>query len=98
MKRIVKRTGKSLWQVFKELDFDEKCRFISTSFGLITIIFIFVFILLLGFGTHWLFGIFTVLVTVSLLPLFVSGLWGTINSFLYDEYYTVEYEYDTVDD
>ena len=91
MKRVIKKTGKSLWRVFRELDFNNKCQFVSASFGLITIICLFILILLLGFSIHWVFGIFLVLITLTLFPLFISGMWDDITGILYDKYYTVDY-------
>lgn len=91
MKRVIKKTGKSLWRVFREFDFDDKCLFMTLSFGLITIIFAFMFILWLGFSAHWLCGIFAILGTLTLLPLFISGMWSDITGILYDKYYTVDY-------
>ena len=92
MKRVIKRTGKSLWRVFRELDFDDKCQFISASFGLILAICLFILILMLGFSVHWIFGILTVLITLTLAPLLISGLWDDIDKLIYEEYYIVDYE------
>ena len=92
VKKIVKRTDKSLWQVFREFDFDDKCLLMTLGFGSITVICLFILLLIIGFSVHWVFGIFTVLITLTLVPFLISGLWGDITSLLYGPYYTIDYE------
>lgn len=94
VRKVVSKTDKSLWQVFKEFDFDEKCECITSISGLILLYFVFIALIVCGFFVHWILGAFLVLVSCTLVPMGTLMFWDQLSDlfyeYMYEEHYTLE--------
>lgn len=94
--KVRRRTNKSLLQIFKKLDFYDKCGVISASFGMIAFIIFVIWFIIVSFNLGIGFGIISILLLSFITPLFISFCWSFLDDCIFEQLY--ESGYDWIDE